>query len=118
LTNLHELEANNNWLTNIENIGDATNLHSIDIRNNLLTGISEDIMNLDPDEIYLGNNCRDTNAMSSDLYNWLDDHSSDDDNRHGIFNDACYNDPVEVNALIDLYNATGGPTEWDSNDNW
>lgn len=116
LTNLEYLYLDDNWLSSIDNIGDATDLYQLDISDNLMTTISTSIMDTSLDTSYLDNNCRDS-SISGDLFSFLDN-TSDNGWWQNIENDACWNNPAEVDALIDLYNATDGPNGWDSNDNW
>jgi len=55
--------------------------------------------------------------MSTGLVSWINQYL-EGATRQEISNPVCADDPKEVAALTDLYNATGGPDEWDSNDNW
>ncbi|MEI6118127.1 MAG: hypothetical protein WCP92_02525 [bacterium] len=117
LTNLETADFSSNWLTRVDNLDGAPNITYLDVSSNLLATVPESIMDLTFDTLSISNNCRDTEAMSSDLLTFLDS-NADDTGRSSITNDACYNDPKEVDALIDLYNATDGPNGRDTNDNW
>ena len=108
LVNLYELDLSFNRLSGLD-LNWLTNIDWLRLNGNLLTTLPESTMDLtNLSDLYLNNNCRDISAMSWDLVAFLDDNAGGT-NRHNITNNACYNNPEEVDALIDLYNATDGP---------
>ena len=119
LSALTTLDVSDNRLSAIDLHG-LTSLQYLFLADNLLTTLWDDIMDIDGIgwwQISLENNCRDTSSMSTGLVSWINQYL-EGATRQEISNPVCADDPKEVAALTDLYNATGGPDEWDSNDNW
>lgn len=116
LSSLGTLDVSDNRLSSI-NLSGLTSLENVNISSNLLTTIWDEITNLDLQSLFVDNNCRDTWSMNTGTVDGINTYL-DNISRQSITNPICNDNPDEAAALTDLYNATDGPTSWDTNTNW